>query len=266
MFELDRHVAIAAILIALFTSPAVEGKELVKIPGAGPSTHVVKSFFERFASTEEGQIYDFVVPSRSIKHAGGIAASDKLIFGRTGRPLSVDEKGTTKAEILLARIPVAFVVGEAAGVERITVQDLEAIFLGKITNWKELGGADHAIALVGREPTEAMYLAMKSTYPFLAMATFDRIFKRDHQVVNFINAPEGAYALSFGAEPNFDEPSILKVSGFSVGVGVGLVYDRQHADNDLVVAVRNFVKSQIWLRQLPSLGYLAPFERMASKR
>jgi hypothetical protein len=264
MFKPGRLHAIVAMMIALGASAESYAKDLIKIPGAGPSTHVVKSFFERFASTSDGRAYEFVVPPRSIKHAGGIAASDELIFGRIGRPLSDGERGTTKAEIILAQIPVAFVVGDAASVKRITVADLKGIFSGRITNWKELGGTDHAIKLIGREPTEAMYVAMKRAYPFLATAAFDRIFKRDHQVVNFVNAPEGAYALSFGAAPNFADDSILEVEGFSVGVGVGLVYDRRRADDDLVVAVRNYAESQDWHRRLVVLGYLPPFEQMAS--
>ena len=264
MFGPGRHHAVVAMLIAFFASADVYAKDLIKIPGAGPSTHVVKSFFELFASTSGGRPYEFIVPPRSIKHAGGIAASDELIFGRTGRPLSDDERGATKEEIILAQIPVAFVVGKAAAVQRITIADLKDIFSGEITNWKELGGTDHAINLIGREPTESMYVAMKRVYPFLEAATFDRIFKRDHQVVNFINAPEGAFALSFGAAPNFADDIILEVAGFSVGVGVGLVYDRRHADDDLVIAVQNYVESQDWRRQLVGLGYLPPFEQLAS--
>ncbi len=258
MTRLRQGFMASIVLIGVALTTAVYAKTTLMIPGAGPSTRVVAVFFEHFASTTTGSQYDYVVPPRSIKHAGGIAASDELIFGRTGRPLSQAEKGTTKDEIILARIPLTFVVGQAAGVKRMSLAELRGIISGKITNWKELGGSDHPIELVGRERTEAAFSAMRDVYPFLGKARFSRIFTRDHQVMNFIQAPEGAYAFSFGAAPNFDHQSRLDVEGFSVGVQVGLVYDLRNADHDLIVAVRHFSNSEAWRRAVGAAGFLPP--------
>ena len=39
----------------------------------------------------------------------------------------------------------------ASGVKNLTKAQLTDIFTGKITNWKDLGGSDEAIVVIGRE-------------------------------------------------------------------------------------------------------------------
>ena len=85
---------ISHLLLAIVTSffSTVVGAERQVIAGAGPSTAVVALFAERFASDPSASGYVFEVPQRSAKHAGGIKASSKFVFGRTGRPLNEKEK------------------------------------------------------------------------------------------------------------------------------------------------------------------------------
>jgi phosphate transport system substrate-binding protein len=52
---------------------------------------------------------------------------------------------------------LAVYVQESNPVEQLSIPQLEAIFTGKIKNWKELGGADAAISLYGRENSSGTY-------------------------------------------------------------------------------------------------------------
>jgi phosphate transport system substrate-binding protein len=47
-------------------------------------------------------------------------------------------------------IGIAFVVGSGAGVKNLTRDDVQAIYSGKITNWKQIGGNDLAIVPFSR--------------------------------------------------------------------------------------------------------------------
>ena len=66
------------------------------------------------------------------------------------RQLKDDEKndvdGTT-----VALDGIAIVVNKASKVADLTVDQLKQMFTGEITNWKDVGGDDGEIVLVGRE-------------------------------------------------------------------------------------------------------------------
>ncbi|MEH6624927.1 MAG: substrate-binding domain-containing protein [Motiliproteus sp.] len=229
-----------------------------KIIGAGPSTKVASLFVEEFTKAPEANGYTFFVPPRSAKHAGGIKASNDFIFGRTGRPLNAKERDQNKDEIFLARIPVAFVVGSGAAVSKLSMGQVEGIFSGTITNWKEVGGGDAKILLAGREQKEALFSVLKAKYPSFSKAKFDKVFKKDHQVVNFLKSPAGKFAIGFGAKPNFSDLNVLSVREFSVGVSVGLVYDNKNSGDPLVGAAKRFAASADWHSKLGSLELLPP--------
>jgi hypothetical protein len=78
------------------------------VAGAGPSTVVVNMFFEQFSKQFAELGYEFIVPKRSAKHAGGIKCSNNNLFGRTGRPLKEAERALNKEELFLAKVPIVF--------------------------------------------------------------------------------------------------------------------------------------------------------------
>lgn len=237
---------IFSLLLSLFLPALAVGTEIEMIAGAGPSTKIVTIFFEEFAKLPAAQGYSFLVPPRSTKHAGGILASGSYVFGRTGRPLNAKEKQQGKEEIFLAKIPITFVVGSKVGIKKITEKQLASIYTGKITNWKSLDGPDAKISLVGREKTEAALSELRRYYPFLDKANYDRILKRDHQVVNFIESYEGDFGLSFGVKPNFKNKYVLNIAELKAGLEVGLVYDTKNRNHPLVSAVKEFVTTPAW--------------------
>ena len=225
----------------------VTANEKQKVMGAGPSTAVVTLFFKHFSKTNTSKGYTFEVDQRSIKHAGGITSSNKYLFGRTGRPLNKNEKLLNKKEIFIARIPLTMVIGDQTGIKSITIEQLKKIMLGKITNWQQLGGANHKINLIGRENTEAAFGVLQNKYTFFTETAFEKILTRDHQVANFLKSKKGAYAISFGARSNFDDKYHLNVSGFNVGLNLGLVYDISNATHPIVKSAKEFSNSHTWI-------------------
>lgn len=252
---------VMAAVFCFFMSSGSYAKETQIIAGAGPSTKIVEMFFEQFGKTPQGKPYSFQVPPNSIKHAGGIRSSNVSIFGRTGRPLNEKEKKLNKAEIILARIPVVIVVGKDSGVTDLNLKQLKNIINGKVKNWKDVGGNDHPVLVVGREPTEALFTILKNAYPFFKSAKFERTFKKDNSIVNFMKSSYGNYAIAFGAKPNFEdvkEVNIISINNFQVGVSLGLVYDQSNKDHPLVKAVKSYAGSEAWGKIITEAGYMAP--------
>ena len=80
------------------------------------------------------------------------AAQDKLAdFGSSSRELSNDEQATIVNQYVIAKDGVAVVLDPANTVSDLTLEQIKLIFTGKITNWKEVGGADAKIVVVSRE-------------------------------------------------------------------------------------------------------------------
>ena len=72
-------------------------------------------------------------------------------LGLSSRALKDEEKTNGAVENIVALDGVAVVINPANGVEDLTVEQIAQIFTGEITNWKELGGEDLEIAVLGRE-------------------------------------------------------------------------------------------------------------------
>lgn len=72
-------------------------------------------------------------------------------IGNSSRNLKEEEKSSGAVENIVAIDGIAVVVDPASTVADLTQEQLVSIYKGEIKNWKELGGADQAIVVVGRE-------------------------------------------------------------------------------------------------------------------
>lgn len=243
------RVAFCLALLFLSCSP-LWAQQVEVIAGAGPSTRVVKIFFQKFSDNEAACEYRFIIPSQSAKHQGGIINADNFLFGRTGRPLAEFEQHLGKREIILARVPITFAIGEDVPRVQLSMEDIRRIFQREITNWSAFGGPDVAIELVGRERNESIFLALKKEYPFFKQVIFDRVFHRDTEVVKFLASDSGKHSITFGAAPNFQTTARLDVKDFKSGIAVGLVYDVINDNHPVVLAAKKYAASVEWQKQL----------------
>ena len=72
-------------------------------------------------------------------------------IGLSSRALTDEEKASGLTETVLAYDGIAVIVNPENGVEDLTLEDIAAIYTGEITNWKDLGGEEGEIVLIGRE-------------------------------------------------------------------------------------------------------------------
>lgn len=252
-----RAFARAAALAVCFHSQAALA-ETQPIAGAGPSTRIAALFAQMFQSQAARHGVSFEVPERSIKHSGGIEASNTYYFGRLGRPLNPAEKALGKEEILLGRVPVGFAVGDGAGVRSLTPQQLQDVLQGRIGNWKQAGGADAPIMRLGREPTEAVLTHLRSGLPYLGEVAWDKVLQRDHQVIALLKTQEGRFAIAFGMLESFPAENLLRIEGWSSALPVGLVYDKRNAVHPLVQDAIKFSKSAQWNNEIQKRGIGLP--------
>lgn len=72
-----------------------------------------------------------------------------------------DYYGSLGLVFLIAKDALSIFVNENMPVDNITYQQLKKVFIGEITNWKEIGGPDTLIQAVIRNPNSGTYLYFK---------------------------------------------------------------------------------------------------------
>ena len=72
-------------------------------------------------------------------------------IGLSSRALKEEEKADGLQETILALDGIAVIVHPQNPVSDLTVEQIAKIYTGEITNWKEVGGDEAEIVLIGRE-------------------------------------------------------------------------------------------------------------------
>ena len=128
------------------TAAALSGN--VATGGSTSMKNVIAALTEGFAEVEPGVTVSYD-PTGS--GAGITGATDKTLdIGLSSRALKDDEKNDVDGTIV-ALDGIAIIVSKDSKVADLSVEQLKKMFTGEITNWKDVGGDDGEIVLVGRE-------------------------------------------------------------------------------------------------------------------
>ena len=137
-------------------APAAEapaaGEELtgtVSTDGSTSMEKVIGALGESFMEANKGVTFTYN-PTGS--GAGITAVSEgRCDIGLSSRALKDDEKAGGLKETILALDGIAIIVNPANPVNDLDIETIGKIYKGEITNWKEVGGNDAEIVLIGRE-------------------------------------------------------------------------------------------------------------------
>ncbi|MCQ2560360.1 MAG: phosphate ABC transporter substrate-binding protein [Clostridia bacterium] len=136
-------------IIALLASCGESGSRVVSTDGSTAMEKVIGALGEAYTERNP-QIRFTYNPTGS--HSGITAVSEgRCDIGLSSRLLKEEEKAAGLTETILAYEGIALIVNPENSVEDLSLATIGQIYTGKITNWKELGGKDQAIVLIGRE-------------------------------------------------------------------------------------------------------------------
>jgi phosphate transport system substrate-binding protein len=119
---------------------------------------------------KEAEVYMKKYPGSSIMVTGGgsgvgLAAlqNGTTDVAQSSRKMKLDEKmkmedaGKAFKEVIIAYDALAVIVNPANKVSQLTREQLESIYTGKVTNWKDVGGDDLQIVLYSRESSSGTF-------------------------------------------------------------------------------------------------------------
>ena len=123
-------------------------KESVATDGSTSMNKVIGALGEAF-ETKTG----IKVTYNATGSGAGIQAvlEGRCDIGLSSRELKDDEKTKGLEGTVLAYDGIAIIVNTANPVKDLDVETIAKIYTGEITNWKEVGGNDEEIVLIGRE-------------------------------------------------------------------------------------------------------------------
>ena len=121
----------------------------VSTDGSTSMEKVIGALGESFMKNNEGVNFTYN-PTGS---GSGITAvsEGRCDIGLSSRALKDEEKANGLVETVLAYDGIAIIVNNDNPVTNISLEDLTKVYTGEITNWKDLGGSDGEIVLIGRE-------------------------------------------------------------------------------------------------------------------
>lgn len=181
------------------------------------------------------------------------ASEGKCDIGNSSRKLK-DEEAEKLDATVVGLDGIALVVNPVNKLEDISLQDLAKVYSGEITNWKELGGDDKAIVVIGREDGSGTRDGFESIVMGDKEPKYAQELESTGSVINAVATTDGA--IGYASLANVDETvKALKVGGIEAteeNVKSG-AYEVQRpficatlkgSDNKLVKAYLDFILSE----------------------
>ena len=175
------------------------------------------------------------------------ASEGKCDIGNSSRKLKLDAT-------VVGLDGIALVVNPANKLEDITLEDLAKVYSGEITNWKELGGDDKSIVVIGREDGSGTRDGFESIVMGDKEPKYAQELESTGSVINAVATTDGA--IGYASLANVDETvKALKIGGVEAteeNVKSG-AYEVQRpficatlkgSDNKLVKAYLDFILSE----------------------
>ena len=140
---------VLALMMALSACSFAAAESTVSTDGSTSMEKVVGALGEYFMEQNPGTTFTYN-PTGS---GSGITAvqEGRCDIGLSSRSLKDEEKANGLTETVLAYDGIAIIVHPDNPVADLSLETIAKIYTGEITNWKDVGGDDAEIVLIGRE-------------------------------------------------------------------------------------------------------------------
>ena len=121
----------------------------ISLAGSTSMEKLCEAMSESFMADNQG----ITVTVEYVGSGAGIESLSKgsVDIGNSSRNLKPEELSNGCVENVVALDGIAVIVDKNNGVTDMSSENLKKLYTGEIKNWKELGGADEAVVVIGRE-------------------------------------------------------------------------------------------------------------------
>ena len=148
-------------LVLALLLPAMLTAQAFKIKGSDTVLPLSQAEAEAFMKKNPGTSIAVTGGGSGVGLAAIISGTTDI--AQSSRSMKMDEKlkmqeaGKAFKEVIIAYDALAVIVHPSNPVSQLTREQLEGIFTGKISNWKEIGGDDAKIVVYSRETSSGTY-------------------------------------------------------------------------------------------------------------
>jgi len=162
---LKKKFVLIAIFMLTLMGCSASRKNSIQVKGSDTMVNLVQAWAEKYMEKNPGA---FV----AVTGGGSGTGLSSLISGTCDVAMSsrnikekeialAQKREITPNEIVIALDGLAVVVNPDNPVSQLTLDQVAAVFTGKIVNWKELGGKDEAIVILSREVNSGTHVYFK---------------------------------------------------------------------------------------------------------
>jgi phosphate transport system substrate-binding protein len=189
---------IGAFVLGLGVAP-LSAQEKVVLGGAGTlgdATEILAKAYKQKHSAETVE----VIPE-SMSTTGGMEGTKagRLTIGIVTRPTNDKEKKEGLIYRAVARVPVVVGVHKSLPVNNLSESQVCDIFSGKIKSWKEVGGGDSKITVLGRKKDDNNMEVLRekmACFKNLQLTTDAVLLLRGTEILDSLNNRPGTVGVS----------------------------------------------------------------------
>ena len=162
---LDKLSTVVIIFALLFATTGAANAETVTIAGSGGMIPLLTALGAAYMKKHPHD--EILCNPNSITQSGGILAAKNgaVDIGMSARGLEVRELSYNIDAYHIADVAADVAVHSNVRVTNITSKQLCAIYSGKITNWREVGGHDARIVVLTRPESDSTKMAFREGIP-----------------------------------------------------------------------------------------------------
>lgn len=206
---------LSGVVFAMSLPTAASASELLEVVGTGDGMTLVRSLGHAYS--DDNPATRIVVPP-SIGSGGGIAAvgSGKALLARVARPLKTEERAMGLVSRALFRLPTAIYAHPDLPTKDLTHAQLVDIFIGKVTNWSQVGGPDLRVRVVRREDTDSSLSVLRGSMPGwseLAFTSRAKTAVTTQDAVETVKANKGAIGFGPYSRDLNAATNVLRIAG-----------------------------------------------------
>lgn len=136
-------------------------------------------------------------------------------IGLSSRYLKEEEKANGLKEKVLAYDGIAIIVHPNNPIDNLDLDTLYKIFTGEITNWKEIGGEDKDIVLIGREAGSGTRDGFESITKTKELCQYRQVLSSTGDVITTVSNNSNAIGYASIASLK-DNVKVLSINGIQV--------------------------------------------------